>query len=132
MQISEATTLLRNACAIRHFSLKTEKSYTYWLQKYCAFLQTSGLKDLSSEKKIEAFLTHLAHCGVSASTQNQAFNALLFFYKVVLNQPLSNISSLRARQHGIVRQAPTREEVFKLLANVSDVYRYPTSHSGQS
>jgi len=92
--IQEATRLLREACAIRHLSLNTEKTYAYWLERYCAFLKIPNLKVLSSEKKIEAYLTKLALSGVSGSTQNQAFNAILFFYRCVLSQELSNINAL--------------------------------------
>ena len=46
--------------------------------------------------KIETFLTRLAISGMSGSTQNQAFNALVFFYKEALAQPLGDVSALRA------------------------------------
>jgi hypothetical protein len=52
---------------------------------------------LSSEKKVERFLTDLARQrDVAASTQNQAFNALAFFYKDVLGAPLQAVDALRA------------------------------------
>ena len=81
MQIQHAIHLVREACAIRHLSLKTEKSYTHWLRHYGLFLRDPGLKSQTTERKMEAFLTRLAHRGVSAGTQNQAFNAILFFYR---------------------------------------------------
>ena len=44
------------------------------------------------ERKVEDFLTHLAVQGnVSASTQNQGFNALIFLYRHVLNRPFEGI-----------------------------------------
>ena len=58
-------------------------------------------QDLSNgEKKIEAFLAHLAVRGnVSASTQNQAMNALAFLYKKVLKLPLDDeINAVRANK----------------------------------
>jgi len=63
---------------------------------------------------------------MSGSTQNQAFNALLFFYRDVLKQELGQVNSLRAKQSANVRQCPTQEEVRQLLATVSDIYHYPT------
>ena len=56
-------------------------------------------KDLSA-KKIEAFLTHLAvDRKVAASTQNQAFNALLFLYEQVLKiNAFNEINAMRAKQ----------------------------------
>jgi hypothetical protein len=49
--------------------------------------------------KVEAFLSDLAVNGnVSASTQNQAFNALLFLYREILNQPFENVQAVRANR----------------------------------
>ena len=99
MQIQQAITLLRAACSLKHTSLKTEKSYTHWLLRYAAFLKGPKAKSLpTTEQKIEGFLTALALAEVSASTQNQAFNGLLYFYRYALKQELSNISALRAKK----------------------------------
>jgi len=127
MHIQNAIRLLRETCALQHLALNTEKSYTQWLARYAAFLNAPGPKPLEkAEHKIEAFLTSLALAGVSASTQNQAFNALLFFYRFVLKQDLTNISALRARRPAALRHCPAREEVDKLLAQVGDAHGYPT------
>jgi hypothetical protein len=69
---------MREVCALRHLSINTEKSYIHWLGRYASFLMDPKLKTLTAEKKMEAFLTRLAQTGMSASTQNQAFNALVF------------------------------------------------------
>ncbi len=79
MNIPNAIRLVRETCALRHFALKTEKTYVYWLGRYGTFLKDSQSAALTTEQKMEAFLSRLAKEGVSASTQNQAFNALLFF-----------------------------------------------------
>ncbi len=126
MKISHAIRLVRETCALRHFSFKTEKTYTYWLCRYGTFLKDHRATPWPTEQKIEAFLSRLAKEGVSASTQNQAFNALLFFYREVLKQELGPINSLRAKQSGNPRHCPTREDVCRLLAAVSDTYGYPT------
>ena len=54
---------------------------------------------IPGEGKIEMFLSDLAINGkVAASTQNQAFNALLFLYREVLHQPFENIQAVRANR----------------------------------
>ena len=126
MLIHHATRLMRETCALRHLSINTEKSYTHWLRRYGVFLKDPQLKNLTTEQKIEAFLTRLATAGVSASTQNQAFNALLFFYREVLKRELGPVDSLRAKRPATIRQCPTVDEVRQLLATVSDIYCYPT------
>jgi len=77
---------------------------------------------------MEAYLTMLARKrDVSASTQNQAFNAVLFFYRRVLGQELKDIDGLRATRPDRVRYAPTVDEVRQLLPMVRDVGGYPTN-----
>src|SRR5215470_16618597 len=77
MNFQNAIRLLQEACALQHTALNTEKSYVRCLKHYAHFLQKPHPKPLlTPEAKIEGFLTQLALQGVSASTQNQAFNAL--------------------------------------------------------
>src|SRR5712692_8785053 len=67
----------------KQLALATERSYCAWLRRYCDYLK--GLPShTSSEQKPERFLTHLAKKGVAASTQNQVFNAIIFFYTEAL------------------------------------------------
>jgi hypothetical protein len=74
---------------------------------------------LSSEKKLEQFLADLArHREVSASTQNQALNAILFFYRAVLGQPIGNVNALRAKRPVHARHAPAVGETHLLLQTI--------------
>jgi len=127
MLISNAMTLVRETCMLRHLSINTEKSYIHWLRRYGAFLLSQrALRSASSVQKMEAFLTSLAKTGMSASTQNQAFNALLFFYREVLKQDLGRVDALRAKRPVGVRQCPSQAETYQLLSTVNDIYHYPT------
>ena len=85
-----------------------KKTYTHWLGRFGSFLKDKRFKTLTPEKKMEAFLTRLAISDVSASTQNQAFNALLFFYRDVLKQELGPVDSLRAKRPVTIRQSPSQ------------------------
>jgi site-specific recombinase XerD len=127
MNLQHAIGLLQETCALQHTSLSTEKSYIYWIQHYARFLRQPQPKPLTStESKMEAFLTRLALQGVSASTQNQAFNALLFFYRIALKQELGNVNALRAKRPPTLRYCPDRAETLQVLAQVNDVHGYPT------
>lgn len=108
----------------KHFSLSTEQSYAGWLRRYCSYIERLPAGWLS-ERKLESFLSRLARNDVSASTQNQAFNALLFFYQECLGQKLSGIDSLRAKRAAFVRRAPSADEVRALLKDVRDESAYP-------
>lgn len=124
MNATQAEQLLRNTIRRKHFSLSTEETYAGWLLRFMRYVVKLP-RGLSSEKKLEAFLTALARDEVSASTQNQAFNALLFFYQQCLGQKLEGINALRAKREATVRRAPAVAEVRRLLADVRDEGAYP-------
>ena len=125
MKPQEAIDALRQVIRLRHYSLSTEESYCAWLIRYMRFIV--GLPgNLVCEQRVEAFLTDLAHRDVSASTQNQAFNAIVFFYAEVLRKPLGRVDALRAKKPTQIRTAPSVDEVRALLQSVRDVHDYPT------
>ena len=110
----------RHTIRLKHYSLKTEKSYLPWIVRYLAFHQNRDPKEMGSSE-IEAFLSHLAvKLNVSASTQNQAFNALLFLYREVLKKALdSSINAVRAKKPARLPTVMTREETMRVIAAVS-------------
>lgn len=124
MNAKQADELLRNMVRLKHYSLSTEKSYADWLCRFMRYVVKLS-HGLSSEKKLEAFLSSLARDEVSASTQNQAFNALLFFYRDCLGQKLEGINALRAKREASIRRAPAVDEVRRLLADIRDDGAYP-------
>lgn len=72
------------------------------------------------EPEIEQFLNHLAvQAHVSASTQNQAFNALLFLYRIVLEIPLDRIDALRAKRPPRLPVVLTRDEVRSVISRLN-------------
>ena len=73
---------------VKHYSLRTEKSYIDWIKRYIWHFDKRHPKDMGAVE-VEAFLTYLAvQRNVSASTQNQAKSALLYLYKEVLGVEL--------------------------------------------
>ena len=96
MNVAQAVQRLTDVIRRKHLSLSTEQSYCGWLKRYCAYLKKLPAH-LSSEQKLERFLTALAKDNVAASTQNQAFNALIFFYKEAAGTELKNICTPKAR-----------------------------------
>lgn len=125
MDREAAIELLRNTIRRKHFALATEQAYVGWLSRFISFLDRAPGAGLSSEAKLERFLTLLAQDDVAASTQNQAFNAVLFFYQECLGQKLSGVNALRAKRATVVRRAPEVAEVRQLLAAVRDESGYP-------
>ncbi len=79
---------VRQAIRTRHYSQMTEKAYVHWIKRFIFFHNKRHPVDMA-ETEIAQFLSSLATRGrVSASTQNQAFNALLFQGVVRASRPL--------------------------------------------
>ncbi len=79
---------MRERLRYLHYSLRTEKSYLYWVRWFIRF---HGLRHPRGMGKpeVEAFLTMLAtERQVAVSTHRQALSALLFLYKEVLGEEL--------------------------------------------
>ena len=94
MKFTQTIQIVKDVCALRHLSFKTEKTYLHWIGRYASFLKENPNQRLSSEKKMEAFLTRLAFTGLSGASQNQAFHALLFLDREVLKRELGPATAL--------------------------------------
>ena len=114
---------MRNKMRMMHRALQTERSYIAWVQKYISFID--GLPaGLSSEEKFERYMTHLAVNGrVSASTQNQAFNAVLFMYRHVVKVDLKGVKGTRARRDKYIPAVLTREESASIIGKMQGTNR---------
>lgn len=86
MNSAQAIERLRFILRRQHKALATEDAYIFWVRPFIRAIATMD-PHLPSEKKIEAYLSQMARTEVSASTQNQAFNAILYFYREVLEKP---------------------------------------------
>jgi integron integrase len=105
-----------------HYSRRTEKAYVYWIRR---FIFHHGVRHPAEMGGVEvqAFLSHLAvtKC-VSASTQNQALNALVFLYNRVLERPLGPVPHIeRAKRSVRLPVVLTRHEVSEVLAEMDGV-----------
>jgi methylglyoxal synthase len=86
---------VRETLRFFHYAYNTEKSYVEWILKFIRFNGKKYPREMG-KFKIERFLSHLAvNRNVAASTQNQAFNAIMFLYKKVLDMPMD--LDIRAR-----------------------------------
>ena len=108
---------------VRHYSKKTLKNYMHWAREFQTFTRSKDPQSLSSED-VKGFLTFLAVTRkVSASTRNQAFNALLFFFRHVLKKEFGKIEGVvRAKQRSYIPVVLSREEVDAILAHLSPPY----------
>lgn len=115
MKYSTVVNETRNTLRFMQRSYRTEQSYLGWLKRYAKWCEQHP--DGDHRLKIESFLTHLA-CdrGVSASTQNQALNAIVFVYEQVLKIEVGDVSAFaRAKKPRRLPVVLSRAEVDKLL-----------------
>jgi integron integrase len=114
---------LHAACRQQHFAKSTEHVYCRWAEEYVRYHKDrSGVWTHPAElgePDIEAFLTHLAvNRKLAASSQNQAFGALLFLYRFVLKRELGPIAALRAKRPQRLPTVLSVPQVRRLLAAV--------------
>ncbi len=115
---------VRNHIRRLHMSIRTEEAYLKWLEEYLRFhRQKAGDWKHPTELGNEAindFLTHLAvDRNVSASTQNQAFSAILFLYRKVLKVEIS-VDAERAKKPQRLPVVLSIEEVKRLLLAIPE------------
>jgi integron integrase len=113
----EAIERMRREIRLAHYSWRTEQSYTEAVARFLRYFPSATPTELT-DAHVKSYLEHLAvECSVSASTQNQAFSAILFLFRRVLGRDLGELGdTLRAKR---VRQLPvvlSREEIARLLA----------------
>jgi site-specific recombinase XerD len=111
---------VREKIRIKHYSIRTEQAYVSWIKRFILFHDKRHPNEMGKQE-IEAFLTHLAkNLNVASSTQNQAFNALLFLYNQVLDKALGDkINATRAKKPRRLPTVMTNEEAMKVINNLS-------------
>jgi integron integrase len=109
---------------LRHFSLRTEKAYLGWMRRFIYFHGRRHPREMGGPQ-VQAFLSHLAtDRDVSASTQNQALQALLFLYRHVLQVELPWMDSVvRARRSRHLPVVLTPQEANCVISHLDGVSR---------
>jgi integron integrase len=107
---------VRQAIRTRHYSPKTEESYVHWIKRFIFFHNKRHPAEIG-EREIGQFLSSLAaDRHVSASTQNQALNAILFLYRDVLRKEIGYVDGVvRAKRPHRLPVVLTRQEVKSIL-----------------
>ena len=102
-----------------------KKTYAHWIKHYILFHNKKHPIEMQ-KREIEEYLTFLAvKKRVSPTTQNQAFNAILFLYKEVLGIDISewNVQALRAQERKHIPVVLTKDEVKLVLENLNGIYK---------
>jgi integron integrase len=107
---------VRQAIRTRHYSYRTEKAYVHWIKRFIFFHNKRHPAEMG-EAEIGRFLSSLAtDSHVSASTQNQALNALLFLYREILKKDIGYVNGVvRAKRPHRLPVVLTRQEVRSIV-----------------
>ncbi|MDA8161518.1 MAG: integron integrase [Desulfobacteraceae bacterium] len=112
---------VREVLRYYHYAYRTEQSYCQWILRYIHHFGGKTHPDKLGTKDVERFLSHLATDGkMSASSQRQALNALVFLYRDVLDKPLTGgIAPVRSKRRPRPPVVFTQAEVKRLLSFMS-------------
>ncbi|OQY25573.1 MAG: integrase [Desulfobacteraceae bacterium 4572_35.2] len=98
---------VRETLRYSHYAYRTEQSYCQWIVRYIRYHGGTTHPNQLSASDIERYLSYLVVEGkVSASTQKQALNALIFLYHKVLDiqieDKIAPIRSKKGRRHALM------------------------------
>lgn len=114
MKLAEMLEQVRLTCRMRRLSYHTETSYTGWITRFARHIQTCP-PESTREERVRTYLEKLAP-STSASTQNQALNAIVFLYRDVLRQPLGELGKwARAKRPARLPSWLAPDEMRRLL-----------------
>jgi integrase len=109
---------------MRHYSPRTLKSYVGYTRQFEAFVKSKNPKCVEVAD-VKAFLSFLAtEKRVSASSQNLAFNALLYLFRNVFKSEFGKIDGVvRAKQKPYIPVVLSRQEIDRILSFMSYPYK---------
>lgn len=123
-QYETVFTRIRSVIAVHHYSPRTGEAYRAWARRFLVFCDLEEPEKIAGER-IGDYLSYLAEVRhVSASSQNQALNALVFLFSKVLGRDAGDFSNFtRAKAPRRVPDALSLPEMERLLAELSGVHQ---------
>lgn len=115
---------VREVLRVKHYAIRTEEVYILWIKRYILFHQKRHPREMRAAE-VQAFLSDLAvNQKVSASTQNQALNAIVFLYQEVLHIELDWMENLvRAKRSKRLPLVMSKDEVRRVIAAMSGAHQ---------
>ena len=106
---------IRRDIRLRGYSIRTEKSYLYWIKYFIRFNQKRHPREMGAAE-VRAFLTYLAvDQNVAINTQKVALNAVVFLYHKCLEKPLGDLGFTLAKKQRILPSVLSHSEVIRIL-----------------
>ncbi|MFW9917439.1 MAG: integron integrase [Candidatus Thorarchaeota archaeon] len=119
---------MKNMLRLKQRALATERTYLAWLRRFYLFVKGQSPFELDSTH-VKNFLTHQAvDHKISKSTQNQAFSAILFFFRHVLEKDIDDLNNVvRSRRGKRLPVVLTKKQMAQLLEHLRGVYHLMAS-----
>jgi integron integrase len=106
---------MKDLLKLRHYSPRTLQTYADWVKQYFGYARSQHL-EWNSGDTVRTWLSYLAtKRQVAASTQNQAFSAVLFLFRETLKTELPDMNAVRAKRGPKLPVVLTPEETQKVL-----------------
>lgn len=114
----------RRVLRLQHKAVRTEKSYVGWVRRFLTVMGPMRRADISADH-VRHFLSYLAvERRVAVSTQNQAFNALLFLSRYVLDFDIDGLAStIRSRKPRRLPVVLTRQEARAVIGHLPQPHK---------
>jgi len=107
--------MVRGEIRLRGYSIRTEKSYLFWIKQFILFHQKRHPNEMGAAE-VKVFLTWLAvKRNVAINTQKVALNALVFLYAKVLKVELGDLDFALATKQRYLPSVLTPDEVLRIL-----------------
>lgn len=119
MPKSQLLNRVRTELKAKHYSNRTEKVYINWIHRFILFHNKRHPGEMG-ENEIKEFINYLANArNVSAATQNQALNSILYLYKNILNKDIKWIENIKYAQKKVhlpvvLNKAEVKEILYEL------------------
>ncbi|MBW2410088.1 MAG: integron integrase [Deltaproteobacteria bacterium] len=116
---------VRQVLRYHHYAYRTEQAYCDWIVRYIKFHGAKKHPKFMGKPEIDAFLSHLAvNRKIAAATQRQALNAIIFFYKNVLDIEISEkLEPVRAKRRQRLPVVMSQSEVQNVLSTMSGIHQ---------
>lgn len=104
----------------KRYSLSTAKNYIHLFTEFINHFPQKALRDID-ELDIRTYSRHLVQQGKSGSLQNQAINAIKFYYEQVLNMPQRFYDIDRPRKEHKLPSVLSKEEVQAMIRETQNL-----------
>ena len=118
---------IRTEMRTRHYSIRTEKTYIYWIRFFIIFNDKKHPESMGN-REIERFLNHIAvNRKVSAATQNQALCSIIFLYRYFIKREITDLNYSFAKRPRNLPTTLSPSEVSCILGNQTGKYKLITA-----